>query len=147
MVDFNEKIQQRREQLGLSDVEVAEKTGIGISAYGDLEAYGDEATTAVSLADLKRLCDVLDLELIEFLNIPRQQFGKRIYPKPRNVLIREMRQKKGLSEDELGDRVGFYVSAIISMESDPDFLELWCVEDILVLARILDIQIQLLLDS
>jgi transcriptional regulator with XRE-family HTH domain len=147
MVDINEKILQRREQLGLSDVEVAEKADIGIYAYGDIESYETEATTLVPLPDLKRLCKVLDLELMELLDIPEQPLDALICSKPRNVLVREMREKKGLSQDELANQTGFYSWAITAIESDPNNLDSdsWCAEDIVILARLLDIPVQLLL--
>ncbi|WP_040294908.1 helix-turn-helix domain-containing protein [Beggiatoa alba] len=56
-----------------------------------------------------------------------------------------MREQKGLSEDELSDKTGLYVWAIKSVESDPNYIDSWCLSNIIELSKVLCIPIQLLL--
>jgi len=50
-----------------------------------------------------------------------------------------------LSQDDLGDRVGFEPVAIVAMESDPEFLESWSVGLVQELAAVLGLPPQVLL--
>ena len=67
------------------------------------------------------------------------------YSLPRNVLIRKKRENKGLSADQLGDRIGFATVAVNNMEADPAFLETWALVYIQELAEAIDVPFQVLL--
>jgi transcriptional regulator with XRE-family HTH domain len=143
---INEKIVQRREEMGLSEKEVADKTGLGIYHYGDVEAYEHEVMQSLDLYEFKLVCQVLDLEPLDLLEGSKEKLDEILDSEPRNVLINRKRIELGLSEEELGERVGFYGDAIHEMERDAEYLESWCLEDIIVLANVLDIPKRVLLN-
>jgi len=146
LMKINEKIAQRRKEMGISEKELAEKTGLGIYYYGDVEAYEHEVMQILELSKFKLICQILDLEPLDLLEGLREGSDEILNYEPRNMLINRKRIELGLSEEELGDKVGFYGRVIHEMEHDPDFLESWCLEDIIVLANILDIPKQVLLN-
>jgi DNA-binding XRE family transcriptional regulator len=64
---------------------------------------------------------------------------------PRNELIRSHREAFGLTQDQLGDLMGFYSVAIVEMERDSDFLERWSIDLVVELAGYLGLPPQVLL--
>jgi len=60
-------------------------------------------------------------------------------------MIRARRANLGLTQDQLGDLIGFETVAIVNMEKDPDFLESWSGELIVELAGYLEVPAQVLL--
>ncbi|HZE92913.1 MAG TPA: hypothetical protein VE029_14565, partial [Rhizobacter sp.] len=63
----------KRLEMGLSDVEVAERLGLTVFELGDIEQHDDELETAVSLRTARRLCSLLKLPLEKVLGIPSTQ--------------------------------------------------------------------------
>jgi DNA-binding XRE family transcriptional regulator len=147
---INEKITQKRENLGMSDTFVSSKIGITIDEYFDIEAYPDEIFTVTSLREVKSLLNLLSLDFFELSEIQcafcaqKKPFLEE-YFLPRNELIKKKRLGKGMSPEELGDILGFYEITITNMEKDANFLEEWVIENIANLANELDIPIQILL--
>jgi transcriptional regulator with XRE-family HTH domain len=135
-----EKIKMARKYQKLSDVVVAERAGLSIYEYGDIEAYDNEAETVLDLKRLKKLCKVLEINLFDLFSLEKPQSCYLNHDlEKRNSIIYKRRNELGLTQDELGDKVGFYGFIIQEMESDGEFLESWCLEDIVTLAKILDI--------
>lgn len=149
-MDVNEKIALRREELGLSDVEVARATGITIHSYCDIEWYPDELCQVVPLEAVKRLCSKLRLNLLDLLEIPcafcklAAKFDEA-YSLPSNELIRHRREKHGWSLDELGERVNYLGVEINHLEADPDYIENWRIDDLKQLSKALEVPLQILL--
>jgi len=141
---IHEKLVRRRQQLGFSELEVAEKIGLNIYWYGDIEAYEHEVMGTLELCKFKLLCQILDLEPLELLGLSKRD-DVEISSLPRNVLINRRRIELGFTEDSLGEQVGFYGSAIHEMEQDAEYLESWYLEDILTLANVLKLPVQILL--
>lgn len=147
---INEKIEKRREELGLSEVYIHSKTGITDDEYWDIRAYPNEIFTVTPLYDVKALMQVLSLDFFDLFEV-QCAFCKENNPfleeylLPRNELIKKRRMAKGMSEEELGGRVGFSEIAIADMEKDKNYLEEWCLENITNLANALDIPLQILL--
>jgi DNA-binding XRE family transcriptional regulator len=147
---INEKITQKRENLGMSDTYVSSKIGITIDEYFDIETYPDEIFTVTSLREVKSLLNLLSLDFFELFEIEcafcdqKKPFLEE-YLLPRNELVKKRRLAKRMSTEELGDRIGFYEIAISNMEKDENFLEGWVIENITNLANELDIPIQILL--
>lgn len=147
---INEKIEKRREELGLSDVYIHSKTGITVDEYYDIEAYPNEIFTVTPLYDVKALMQVLSLDFFDLFETQcafckeRKPYLEE-YLMPRNELIKKKRMAKGMSKGELGNRVGFFEIAITNMEKDKNFLEEWVLEKITKLANELDIPLQILL--
>lgn len=139
-MSISEKIKAAREQLGLTDVKAAEKVGLSIYEYGDLESYDNEAETVLDLGKLKKLCETLEIDLFELFSLDRPESHYLTYDlERRNDIVSERRNALGLSQDELGDKVSFYGHVIQEMEDDSDFLESWCLEDVIALAKSLNV--------
>jgi len=145
----NELIRARREGLGLSPADVAMTASLGIPAYRDIEAYEDEAFTRAHLQALRSICEMLGLDLLSIFGIECQfcsgDYPDALFHVARNALISQRRMALGLTDEQLGDRIGFEAIAIEKMEKDPDFLELWSVELIQQLATELGIPVHALL--
>ena len=135
MSTINNQIRNARERKGWTDVFTAEKVGLSIHEYDDVEAYEDEVRNVLSLATLRRLCAALDLDLYELFSISPTP----PYPGGRATLVKDRRQILGLSTEEVGDKVGFYGHVIEEMEQNEEFLESWCLDDILELAKVLGV--------
>jgi transcriptional regulator with XRE-family HTH domain len=92
----HELIKSRRVSLGLTDVQVAEKTGVSIYEYGDIEQHIDEISTVTELGQVRRLCKALDLDMFQLVALDcafcgQDQSFQRDYSGPRNELIRRQR--------------------------------------------------------
>lgn len=133
-------IKAARERKGLTDVEAADRSGLSIYEYGDVEAYDHEAAAVVNLKHLKALCRVLDIDLFELFSLEKPQSSFLSYDlNRRDAIILDRRTALTLTQDELGDKVSFNRIAIQEMESDSAFLETWCLEDIVQLAEALGV--------
>lgn len=134
----SETIKSARERKRMTDVQVAEKTGLSIYEYGDLESYDNEAETVLDLKKLKVLCKVLEISLFDMFSLEKPQSNYFHYDKKeRNDIVFNRRKALGFTQDELGDKVGFHGYVIQEMESDSEFLESWCLEDVVSLAETL----------
>jgi transcriptional regulator with XRE-family HTH domain len=56
---INERLRAARVRAGKTEREVADKTGLNLPSYYDLEAVPDEVTSAISLRELAAICDAL----------------------------------------------------------------------------------------
>jgi transcriptional regulator with XRE-family HTH domain len=146
----NKLIKSRREALGLTDVQVAEATGLSIHEYGDIEQHADEIFTVTELRQVRKLAARVGIDLFQLFDLScafceQSQSFQQEYSLPRNELIRRQRTALGLTQDQLGDQIGFDVVAIQDMETSEDFLEGWSFELIRDLAKILKTPVQVLL--
>lgn len=139
---INEKIKERREHLGLSDTDIVERTNISIYEFGDIEAYPDELITVTYLKEVKELCVILKFDVFELFGISshyplksEKETNHINYTLPRQKLIKKKREELKLSQEELGDNIGFNIIAIEEMEKDEEFLEKWTMELIIKLAK------------
>jgi transcriptional regulator with XRE-family HTH domain len=147
---INGKIKQRRWQLNLTKQEVAGLAGLNYDSYWDIEEHEDEIENAVSLRDIKRLLEVLGMDLLETLSITCADEKKvtsadSAYTLPRNELVRKMREKKGVTSEQFADSAGFSLEAFQRLEEEPEEIDNWELNDILVLSERLAIPIHLLL--
>ncbi len=145
-----ETISARRKELGLSAQEIASKSGLYLSEYRDAEECDKEIFDVVKLRSLKRLCNLLALDMLKLFEIPcvfcaATSDNRAIYRQFRNALIYHVRNEKGWSLDDLSKRTGWYKSALQKVESEPDYLESADLSSIRLLANALDIPLQVLL--
>jgi transcriptional regulator with XRE-family HTH domain len=107
--------------LGLTDVEVAQRIGMSVSSYRDVEARDEETFTVVSLGSLARLGQELKLSPSTLLFGGREpQEGER------NVTLDEVSRRlrdrlaaSDLSVHDFGERIGWDVDKVLS---DPEAL-------------------------
>lgn len=147
---INEKIKARRLALGLTDVSVAEELGVSIAAYIDIEGDESEILTLIPLNKVRKLCDILHLNCLELFGLSCafcETNQNTYYEKNgRDELIKTKRLEKGLTTEDLADRVGYYGASIEAIEAgDTNHLDSWVFEEVLDLAKNLDLPPQLLL--
>lgn len=146
----HELITARRLALGISEVELAADCGIGIYAYGDIEQYRDELYEVAYIQDAKCLCDRLSLDIFDIFDMDCAFCADGApyhddYLLPRNELVRKKRLALGLSQDEVGDEIGFETIAVVNMENDLDFFEKWSFELVHNIALVLKVPDQVFL--
>ncbi|MDH5640120.1 MAG: hypothetical protein OEY28_02415 [Nitrospira sp.] len=148
---MNKRIEARRLELGLSEQQIAGTLGISVDSYCDIEWHEDELRRAIELHRIKTLSGVLGFQILELLAV-RCPFCNNEAPYwdeyrlPRNELIKAVRLKAGLSQQELGDRSDFHDYAIEGMERDPNYLERSTIDSISDLSMALKIPLQVLID-
>lgn len=147
---INEKIKQRRTELGLSDTEVANRLGLTVSTYFDIEHKKNEIYLYPELLHVKRLCKMLGFDLLELMGL-ECEFCKGANPEkfsfPTSDLIARRRRERGISVEELGELVGFDESEIEELEANPERIETWPIDFIKDLADVLDLPLQTLLKA
>ncbi len=149
-MDINQEIKRRREEIGLTDTEAASQVGLSIHEYTDIEQHADEIFTLVKLNTIKRICELLQLDIFDLFKMQCAFCEGNIqylpcYSTPRNRLIRKRRLELGITEEELGERLGFEATAISNMERAPHFLETWPFNFIKELSTIINVPIQILM--
>jgi len=150
-MNVNERIKARRQELGLTDVEVAKQVGLSIHEYGDVEQHAQEVFEVAELRAVKKICEVLKVDFLELFDMKCSLCveGKRYLEDnslPRNELIRKGRTEMGISQEELGDRVGFYEVEVQNLEGKLDHLETWVIENIKELSAVINVPLQVLLN-
>jgi transcriptional regulator with XRE-family HTH domain len=146
----HEMLKERRIQLNISDVELSRKINLSVCQLSDIEEYEDEIYSIADIGDIKKLCDLLKMDLFELFDIKcafcfdNEDYLDK-YDLPRNKLIALTKKELVLSSEELGDIVGFKVAAIDNMENDPDFLSSWSYDLVVHLSEVLKLPKQILL--
>ena len=143
--NMHHKIREARERLALTDGELASRVGLLISAYDDIEQHADELRSSVELGTVRRICDVLELDLFELVGLPTDVPPTASETRARNELIRSRMRDLKISTKQLAWQLGFDEVAITEMLEDSDFLETWPLELIASLATHLDIPLHALL--
>jgi transcriptional regulator with XRE-family HTH domain len=144
----NKLLRQAREQVGLSEVEVASRAGLSIHEYSDLEQHADEFISAISLAKAKALSKVLGCRLEDFLADEPLKTGSLApedpaVSKPR--LLQKRRVMLRMSESEVADAIGFDENTIKQAESDDKFLDTLPIQVLAELASTLQLPFGLLI--
>jgi transcriptional regulator with XRE-family HTH domain len=101
-----ERIRRRREELGKSDVEVAERLGVNDASYADLELHDDELTSVLSLSQAMTLASILNVSLDSLLGVE----GFRGDDLPFTELPRLIKSRLSSSEisfEDFEDEVGW----------------------------------------
>ena len=128
----NELIKMQREKLALTEVDVAKQVGLSIHEYADIEQHEDELFTVTHLGEVRKLCDLLNIEICDLLGLDCSLVtGKHIKP---NKLVHDKRISLELSKAQLADKIGFETLVIDQIENDAGFLEGWSFELIKELA-------------
>ncbi len=109
-----DRIKSARLRARILEQEIVDSIGLGSAAYGDLEAYDDEAFMCVSLHELGSLADMLGVAPHELVAPP----GATVPPpvKMRVVVESIKTQIRDRSEtpDSFGDRVGWDISSALA---------------------------------
>src|SRR6266496_692770 len=124
----DEIIRKQRLELGLSKKDVYEAIGLSASEYVDIEEYPSEAILVPPLAVLKKLCKVLNVDLLKLIGEKCQSCSRKIqHPEyssqSRDLLIARKREERGLSRKDLAEHLGFEEWVIVEIEEKEDALE------------------------
>ena len=140
MKNTHEILKIARVYLGLSEKEVCQMTGLSISEYGDLELYPDEFFDTISIAQARKICEILKLDLISL--IPRDSSLNFINTSAQSKadLVSKSRGILGLSASQLADKIGYETTTIEEVETDEKNIEALNISAILEIAKVLRIE-------
>jgi transcriptional regulator with XRE-family HTH domain len=126
---IGQTLRSTREALGLEVDDCADEAGLSVANYRDLEADRSEFFDNISMGTARRICKILRLDFLEVISTHLPvQISERALVNPkafysRQDLIYNARRRLGLSEEDLGDLVGFEAVMISQLERTPDFIE------------------------
>jgi transcriptional regulator with XRE-family HTH domain len=150
MMRANEIVRSARERQGLSEEQVAARSGLTIYEYGDVEQHADEICSAISLAAARRICGALNIDLSELLVaehlLSLQTAGTS--PQsivPRHQLIRDHRIARSVSVSDVANAIGFEEAAVVLGESKEDYLETLPIRVLIDWARHLGLDVRSML--
>ncbi|MGV7222678.1 MAG: hypothetical protein ACQ9MH_14265 [Nitrospinales bacterium] len=122
---INENIKSRRKELGLDPLEIAKQMDFTDCSYYDIEDYEDEIYSSIDLKEVKVLCSILKLDLIELLKLDQRlckkigsDKSKEICKFSRTELMKNARKKLGLSTSQFGGNVNLSESKVIKLEKE-----------------------------
>ena len=144
MEKFHEKLKMLRKKKGLTQQEVAELVHVGRGVYTNWE-LGNRNPNYENLSMLACIFDVsIDYLLGDYLEISKERYLKikeSYLMKTSNVFpqrLKELRLKKGLTQTELGEKVGVKQSTFTNWENgkrEPNF------ETIIKIADLLEVSV------
>lgn len=140
-----------RRKMGLTVEYCAATVGLEVSHYVDLELHKDEFARTISLGTARRLCKLMDLDLVRMLD----ELGllgpsdlKRSASTEfwcRHLLIGRRRESMGLSQAALADQAGLFSWAIASLERNADTIESLNIPMVIDLAKVLSLDPRVLI--
>ena len=136
MEKFHEKLKVLRKKKGLTQQEVAELVHVERGVYTNWE-LGNRNPNYENLSMLACIFDVsIDFLLSEYLEISKEAYLKLKEEKKNlfSVRLKELRLKKGLTQTELGEKVGVKQSTFTNWENgkrEPSFENLVKLADLL----------------
>jgi transcriptional regulator with XRE-family HTH domain len=139
------QIRAQRLSLGKSDIEIAKRTGLNIHEYGDVEQHADEFTTALPLHAARKLCSVLELDMLHLIGSGMSGEAHRKTETFRGALIRERRMALGLSVNDMAEHIGFSDDTVNSIETTPKFLDSLPIRVVLEVADLLSLPADIML--
>lgn len=108
MGNRGERIKELREKAALTPDAVAERLGINISWYWDLESYDDEVTDTLTLNQVFILADVLKVTARDLLcENEEDAFLPECRPNELVLRIRNFLNSEGIDIKDLEDQVGW----------------------------------------
>ena len=137
----NQIIMTRREALNLSIEEMTTRAGLEDYGYSDIEDYDDEIFTVTPIFGIKRICEILELDLHDLLQI------KKCKAPVNSKTISEILRNKGVSDSDLSDIIGIKENAITDIKQDLLKINDWVLDPVFDLARVLEINVSCLLNS
>lgn len=132
----NEKLKCQRTNLGYSEEIVANSGGVSVSEYSDLEAYEDEIFNVAHLGEIRKICNILDMSILDLIGLDSCRSADR--NKLEDTLYTK-RLEKGMSTLDVSDAVGIDESFVIHAEKDASSLDGWVIEPIRDYASVLEI--------
>lgn len=150
-MNVNERIASRRQECDLTDTEIADRIGIPVDLYEDMEKDEDELYTLVKLSVIRDLCEVLALDYFDLFDLKCAFCDgglkyEEAWSLPRHELLKRRKMAMHLSDEKLGNRISLNLAGIASLQSDETFLDAWPLYAISDLASAMSIPLQILLN-
>jgi hypothetical protein len=117
----NEVLVAKRKLVGMTDTEIAERIGLNLSWYMDVELHSDDILDHVDFLFVLKAFRILELNPVAtFKNYILDQ--EDFIDLPTNVNLNEFIQARrialGISRESISSEIGFYEVAIDQMESE-----------------------------
>lgn len=121
------RIAESRQRLGLAHADLAERLGMSVRSYQDLESYDDEAFVALSVRQVCVLADVLHVPARGLVSDdPHAIVLGRMTPDDVAVAIRHRLAAGASDVDSLGEELVLDVATVLR---DPDRIwDDWCLD-------------------
>ena len=125
---LNNLIERHRLERGLTLEDVSVSTGLNLDSYWDVERHSDKIYSNVSLGVVRRILQVLGINLYAIIESHCGKSGNDYDPVMywglgRHEIIAARRAELGFSEEEFGDILGFEIVAIREIERSPDGID------------------------
>jgi hypothetical protein len=110
------RIRSARVRVGLDERAMAERLGIGLPAYCDLERFDDELATCLSLDQVRRLAQVLRLSIAALIAADADATASGPAMSMTELIdrIRQRLVQEGLNVEAFSDRVGWDITAAMT---------------------------------
>lgn len=136
-VPVHSLIKQQREQLGITESELARRIGVSEGEYRDLESYDDELVMVLPLKNARLLAGALGFDLATLLVAGSQRGGSNATAGPRNVVLADARNSLGVSMSKMADDIGFEEVFVQNIEESDYALECFPYEVVKIVAKYL----------
>ncbi len=139
---IGEYCKKRRIEKGLTEEQVSEQMGNDFqsSLLWDFEEFDDNDIDGWSIEVLKRYCEVIGIEPKEIAEAPISKQNNLSLAK----LICTRREEKGITKEELSERIGYEQSVLESLEQEKRDAVV-CVHALREIAKELDLSFNSLL--
>lgn len=125
MATVPETIQSLREQVGLSQQEMAKRIWMNVPSYYDLEAVPEEWEEVTKLSQLLELSRILQKPLLEIVGESSAEVHEPLSFPGLATLIRRQIAEGGIQEAQVGwDLSEFWEEPMTAMEYPIDFLKI-----------------------
>jgi len=111
------RIQSARVRVGLDERTMAERIGISLPAYFDLEMHNDEVFTCLSLDQVRRLARTLGVSIVSLVADDPDAMRSALSMSHLVERLRQRLSQEGITADAFSDRVGWDITAALS---DPE---------------------------
>ena len=139
------QIRARRLFLCKTDTEIATLAGLSIYEYGDVEQHADEFVTALPLHAARKLCSILELDLLHVVDCGMAGDAHQKIETFRGAFVREKRLALGLSVNNVAEHIGFSDETVNSIETTPAFLDSLPIQVVLEVADLLSLSADIML--
>ncbi len=141
---IGEHFKKKREDKGLSHKDLAKmiRSDFQESLFWDFENFDDNDIDGWVVGDLKKYCAALEIKPEEFADIPVSDLAHLPLP----ALVKARREQKGLTVEELAERIGYFSVVIEALENGRTDAEV-CIDALRSVGVELDIPFHLLLEK
>lgn len=135
-------LKQKRIEIGLSDVELAETIGITVSSLYDIEDIDENDIQGLTILQLIKMCHALEILPVDIYHAIISDLKTLSLQE----IIKKRRDEKGLSIDKLAELIGYNFSFVESIEKNGNLNDV-CLNLLKNIANELDLPFEFLLEK